>query len=246
MSKSKPLAYVMSDDRVTVLIAGRPVTVNKSSGNFPKVCQAIREDDWDNVAKLADTATLIRSFSEGKLKVKDNRVYYDDTECTGYIVDKILKFVKEGIDAHPLLCFLSKLMENPSKRCVDQLFKFLEHGNMPVDPDGDFYAYKAVTSNWKDKHSGKFDNKLGKTVKMTRNQVDDDPKVACSHGLHVGSLGYVKSFAGGNDKILIVKVNPKDVVAVPKKEDSKLRCCKYKVISEFTDPLPDTTYGTTK
>jgi len=36
------------------------------------------------------------------------------------------------------------------------------------------------------------------------------------------------------DKIVIVKINPKDVVSVPDYDTRKLRCCKYKVIDEYS------------
>lgn len=69
--------------------------------------------------------------------------------------------------------------------------------------------------------------------------------VGCGHGLHVGAFDYAKSYGGidldddegGNgNKLMICKVNPRDVVSVP--TDSrfqKLRCCRYEVVSEFED-----------
>jgi hypothetical protein len=72
--------------------------------------------------------------------------------------------------------------------------------------------------------------------------VQDDPENACSHGLHAGTIEYVKCFGEVNDKIIIVKINPKDVVSVPSHETTKLRCCKYEVVQEYTDLLPRSVY----
>ena len=133
-------------------------------------------------------------------------------------------------------------MSNPSKSCVDQLYEFLENKNLPIDEDGDFYAYKAVKSNWMDKHSGTISNKIGETVEIARNKVDDNPRNDCSYGLHVGSIEYVRGFGNPDDKYVIVKVNPADAVAVPSYDTRKMRCCKYIVVEEFVDALPSTTY----
>ena len=185
-------------------------------------------------------------MTKGKITVENNKVIYEGEECHGVIVDRILAFVKEQIDATPLLNFLEKLMSNPSKNCVDQLYQFLEHKNLPIDPDGDFYAYKAVRSNWMDKHTGTIRNKIGDIVEIKRNKVDDNPRNDCSYGLHVGSIEYVRSFGSADDKYLIVKVNPADAVAVPSYDTKKMRCCRYEVVEEFIDVLPETVYTSAK
>jgi hypothetical protein len=53
-------------------------------------------------------------------------------------------------------------------------------------------------------------------------------------------LEYASSFGNRNSHLLIVEINPSDVVSVPKDSDcQKLRTCKYKVIAEYTQKLPD-------
>ena len=65
----------------------------------------------------------------------------------------------------------------------------------------------------------------------------------CSSGLHVGSLSYSGPggwYNSGDDKIVIVKVNPADAVSVPSDHGaSKLRVCKYEVIGEYEKDLDD-------
>jgi hypothetical protein len=115
---------------------------------------------------------------------------------------------------------------------------------MPIDPDGDFYAYKAVKEDFTDKHTGKIDNSVGQVVTVRRNMVDDNPDNACSYGLHAGSFNYVRGFAQLGDNIIIVKINPKDVVSVPNHNTTKLRCCRYEVTELCEGLLPQTTYST--
>ena len=83
-------------------------------------------------------------------------------------------------------------MANPSRRATEELYRFLEHKSMPLTPEGNFLAYKGVTSDFKDCYSRKFDNSVGQTLTMIRNQVCDDANVGCSDGFHAGSYEYAK------------------------------------------------------
>jgi len=145
--------------------------------------------------------------------------------------------------------FLENLMQNPSARGVSETYWFLENYGLPITDDGCFLAYKAVRSDYTDIYSGKFLNSVGSVVSMPRNMVDDNYGVDCSKGLHVGALDYVVGYghfvkgevrsANGN-RLLIVKVNPKDVVSVPKYEGhTKMRVCEYTVASEILDVVKE-------
>jgi hypothetical protein len=127
---------------------------------------------------------------------------------------------------------MHNLMANPSARAVSELYGFLEKGGMPITPDGYFLAYKKVRANYKDCHSGTMDNSVGKVVQMERNAVNDDKDITCSHGLHFCSRSYLDHFGG--DRIVIVKINPADVVSIPSDyNDAKGRACRYEVIGEL-------------
>ena len=80
---------------------------------------------------------------------------------------------------------------------------------------------------------------------MQRARVDDDRRHSCSNGLHVGAIGYVNSFGYGEDKVVIVKVNPKDVVSVPLDSScQKCRVCEYVVLREFDHVFEKPLYDT--
>jgi hypothetical protein len=78
---------------------------------------------------------------------------------------------------------------------------------------------------------------------MERRFVNDDFANACSGGLHVGSLEYALGWAGVGGRVVIVSVDPADVVTVPTHETTKLRVCSYTVVGEYTQKLPDTYSG---
>jgi hypothetical protein len=131
-------------------------------------------------------------------------------------------------------------MENPSMQSQKELYDFLEHEHLPITEDGHFLAYKAVRNDYKDKYRGTFDNSVGQVVKMQRAKVDDDRARGCSDGLHAGALNYVAGYGSveSGDRIVIVKINPRDVVSVPSDCNcEKLRTCRYEVVGEYQGEL---------
>ena len=81
-------------------------------------------------------------------------------------------------------------------------------------------------------YKGEYDNTPGRIVEMPREMVDPVRGNTCSQGLHVAAFKYAHSdYGNGEGHLLEVKVNPRDVVAVPPDYDNqKMRVCKYKVI----------------
>ena len=72
---------------------------------------------------------------------------------------------------------------------------------------------------------------------MPRNAVDEDKERTCSYGLHFCSIQYLPSFSDSDGgKTMIVKINPKDVVAIPADyNNTKGRTCRYEVVAEYKD-----------
>lgn len=137
-------------------------------------------------------------------------------------------------------------MLNPSHRAVQELYSFLETGSMALTEDGYFLTYKKIRENWTDIHSGTFDNSIGAKPYMPRNMVDENSEKTCSNGLHVCSYDYLSHFGGcDSNRVVLCKVNPKDVVAIPKDySNTKMRVCEYEVLQEVGkthDILKDTT-----
>ena len=182
-----------------------------------------------NVEEYFNKPQLKRFSSQG------GNVLFDEEILPQPLVERYYDMVNDGYDVTSLVNFMKRLEKNPSRNSVRQLFNFLEHKNIPIDEDGYFLAYKAIRSHWKDIYSGKIDNSVGNTVTMKRALVDEDPSSHCSYGLHVGSIEYVHWYKQGDSRIVICKVDPADVVAVPTDHSAqKVRTCKYEVLQEFT------------
>jgi len=231
------LPYTLTSTSITVLIKGIPKVIDKSHANFKKVVEAVLAGDEALVLQLSDVGSAINAFGNGRVKIVDGVALFEGKEVENYAVDKIIEFMHLGLPVEPIIAFLENLMSNPSYRAVQGLYKFLEIGQMPLTEDGYFLAYKKVSENFLDIYSGTFDNSVGKTCKMDRNTVDEDPNRTCSNGLHVCSYEYLANFGNyKTDKVVIVKINPKDVVSIPTDyNNTKMRVCQYEVIQDVTE-----------
>lgn len=236
-------------------IDARPVSVPNDHPKFQKMVDAVKSgtataeelmDILEEEKRKIEESLRLAAEEEAKekkkhdgslsenLSIQDGILRYKDEVLDLYVAKKLMDMIREGFSVKPMVNFIEKLMLNPSRRAVHDLYRFLEHGNMPLTPEGDFIAYKAIREDWKDIHSGTMDNSIGAVVKMSRNRVDENPNNTCSHGLHVCSFSYLPHFAHANGHIVEVAVNPADVVAIPADyNNTKMRVCQYTVLREY-------------
>lgn len=224
--------HVMTDTSVTINIKGKVFTFTDAHPNWNSIRSAIRNRKWQRVEKLVDIVRSIRKFSHGRVDVKNGQVFFKGKPLHNVITARIIKLQHEGAPFRPLVRFLDNLMKNPLQSAIDELYLFLEHGDLPLTPDGHFLAFKKVRDDYKDVHSGTYNNSVGKTVRMKREECDTDRNNTCSYGLHFCSESYLSQFGGA--RTVIVKINPKDVVAIPSDyNNAKGRTCAYKVVGEL-------------
>jgi len=228
-------AMIRTAEGITVIIDSVPYIVSNSHVNYDKIVLSIKEKEYHKIHDLVNISKSIESFGGARLEVKQGVVKFDGKELHGCIVDSILSLMRDGFDIRPIEAFLENLSLNPSHRAVTELYGFLEYGKLPITEDGCFLTYKKVRRDFKDIHSGTFDNSVGKVCEMPRNKVDDVSTNTCSTGLHVCSYEYTKSFGGPDSRLVLCKVNPRDVVSIPVDyNNTKMRCCRYEVVADIT------------
>ncbi len=240
---SVPFMWV--DGNLTVILKNKAHQVIPDHTNYKLILEALPTATEDELLELVDIEKAVASFSDGQVSIVNGKVMFEGEEVHGSISKRIIEFMSKGLPFEPLVKFLENLMENPSMQSQQELYDFLEHENLPITEDGCFLAYKAVNSDFKDKWKGTFDNKVGQVCEMRRAKVDDNRKVGCSQGLHAGALNYVANYGNvdAGDNIVIVKINPEDVVSVPSDCNcEKLRTCKYEVVGLYQGELPKPLY----
>ena len=230
------------DGYITIFINGEQHTIRASAPNFDKAKSLFINSDWDNLLFEMNPSLRFKSLyaKYEAVEVKDGQVFVNGDAIHEVDANRILGFMSEGADCVPIFKFITRLQNNPSKRAVDELYKFLQHKNLPLTESGTFLAYKAVRDDYTDKHTGKFFNGVGEVLEMPRNKVDDDKNVGCSYGFHAGTLKYATEFMGGYGHLMVVEIDPADVVSIPVDcEFQKLRTCKYKVVYEYEGALDE-------
>lgn len=231
--------YIITTDAIVVVIDGRSHTIFRTNAHYQQLITAIKAKDVDAVRRNVSLASAINSFGKGKVFVKNGVVWFNNAPVHSIVSTHIIRMMSEGFDVNPIVNFLDNLMSNPSNTAVDELYLFLENAKMPITPDGHFLAYKRVRNDYKDIYTGKFDNSPGLTVEMPRNQVDDRRYNTCSRGLHFCAESYLPHYGvGPGNSVVLVKINPADVVSIPSDyANAKGRCSKYVVISDVTDKV---------
>ena len=239
---SKRVSWSITDQNVVVNYDGETHIVKRTDALADRLIRAVKEQRLQEIPSLVSAAKRIETFSKGAFVVKDGRVMVNGVPAPEVLSNKIIRFSSEGLPFQPLLRFAEKLSLNPSFRAVNELYQFLEKNDHPLTENGNFIAYKRVRGNFKDIHSGTFDNSVGKTLEVPRNQVDEDSSRTCSYGLHVANWDYAHtqfaSYDRDSDVMLEVEVNPADVVAIPTDyNQSKMRVCRYVVLGVVTTPF---------
>ena len=234
-----------TDGFLTVVVDGKQHTILASNPLFASAVSAFQIKDFDALMLALDPSRKFLNLyaKYEQIEVKDGTVFVDGDAIQSVVADRIINFLADGVDCLPIFKFITRLQLNPSKRAVDELYTFLEHKHLPVTETGTFLAYKAVRNDYTDKHTGKFFNGVGEVLSMPRNKVDDDKNVGCSYGFHAGTLRYASEFASGNDKLVLVEIDPADVVSIPTDcQFQKLRTARYKVVAEYERPLDEHVY----
>jgi hypothetical protein len=202
-----------------------------------------------------ETIKGIQKLSE-RVHFKNGSLYFDGDLLDNAISKHIARMIQQGDDAyHSFVRFLENLALNPSGRARRELFAWVNQANLTITADGRFLAYKGVQNVadnlsvtrgvetvWVNgvEHVGYIPNPIGAIVEMARSEVDDNKNTACSRGLHAGTHSYANGFGS---KLLLVAINPRDVVSVPKDASfRKLRICRYEVLELGSSQIEDTTY----
>ena len=216
-------------------------TVSKTNPNYSKIKIALKDPatTTEEMANLVSPAASIQKQIDSEdyngIQILNGVLLYEGEEVIGSLATRIVRLYAEGFPLEPLGKFAERLWNNPDPRVRAELDLFLEACDLPITPDGYFLAYKKVRANYTDIHSGTFDNSIGKTPSMPRDQVDNDRNRTCSRGLHFCSKSYLPQFGGSSGyRVMVVKVSPEDVVAIPSDyKNAKGRVCKYEVVGEI-------------
>jgi len=239
------IAYTITPSSVNLLLHGRMRTLNSTHPNFSAVREALKNyglygaspELEARIADLVDIPQFIAKVTAGRVKVGDNAVYFDDKEVHGVIAKRLLGMLGQGFNISPLARFLDRLMSNPIPTAADELYLWMEQSELPLTDDGCFLAFKKVKDDYKSYHDGQTDNSIGsKLPLLSEDRYDTDRRRTCSSGYHFCSFNYLHSYYGDKGRVVICKIAPEDVVAIPHGyNNAKGRAKTYEIIGEVPE-----------
>ena len=198
---------------------------------FPK---NIVNDELKIVSK--EFKTLSINEENGKVFVK-----YKNNLITGVLVDRLIALYKQGFPIEYYEKFVENVYASQNFVLVNELQLFFnKHKDFPLTEDGAFLAYRKVDENYMSYHANPDGthnrNMIGDIVEQPRYEVDPDRNNTCAKGLHFCAKSYLPEYYGNQGRVMIVKIFPYDVVAIPSDySNAKGRCCRYEVIAEADD-----------
>lgn len=199
-------------------------------------------------------------FLSGSLTIRGGKIFFGENRLEEALANHMLSLLdgntpKDEKVWRSYVKFLDNMFQNASEDIRNQLFRWMEYENKAgngfgITEDGCIVGYKGCQGTILEpmskftghaivdgvEYNGHIPNKVGSVVQMPRSAVTADPAVGCSQGLHVGTRDYAVRWA---PVLLLVKVNPRDVVSVPYEcESQKMRVCEYTVL-KVTDASED-------
>jgi len=234
---------------ITAIVAGKSYVIDKTHVNYSQCLEAVRNNDEKSFVKVNNVSSAIENYMDDNVKIVKNKIYHKGKEINNKVCDRILSQMKMGLPSKNLVNFLGRLLLNPSMKSKNELFGFIEDRKMPICEDGCFVGFKSVerrvddnnnVTYW-DWYSGLIENTPETLIeRIPRNEVDDDLEKDCSFGYHVGNYKYASTFhdKDKNQRILVVKVDPADVVAAPPASE-KLRTTFYEILRIHEGLMPD-------
>ncbi len=218
--------------------------IDTSHQSYSKILSILNSNDYINqyneLLSLANPTNALRQYCSdnttvNNISIEDGEIVYNGQTLHNCLSDRILELYNNGYPFKPMLKFLENVMTSKSYRAINELYKFLEHKNLPITSDGCFIGYKKVRDDYLDFYTGTISNKIGDKPSMKREDVNDNCNQGCSQGYHIGTLQYAANdFHPNQGHVMLCKVNPKDVVSVPIDCNcQKVRVCAYEVIGEL-------------
>lgn len=212
-------------DNVIKLSHNRKVhTIQRSHQNYEEIVEALKGGKFDEAyvlfkAQKGNTPNVLNKVVE-KMSDKAGINHFQEA----YVASRLHGFKKEALEL-----FFDNVAKNPNPVSVSAFANFLSACRMPITDRGTFLAYRRCNSSYKDKHTGKFDNRPGTVCRMPRKSCDANQNETCSTGFHVCNFNYLGHFGNSSEPVLVVEIRPQDVVAVPPDYNlSKMRTASFR------------------
>ena len=233
--------YFKDDNQLTVYFAdGNSAVWQNSNPQFGKVLDLCQSNNWIKIEMLHNQA---KTLLNNKAYIQDNNLIIEKEQSTVTIGLKdspneeckdVISFIKllknKGVidtEIESIKPFLKNMFKNPFIDAVHEIYEYCKAMDFEITEDGCFLAYKYVNKDLTSCYDNTTKHAIGKYTEVS--VFDTNRRNECSQGLHFCAKSYLDCCS--SNTIIIVKVNPKDVVSIPLDYDfAKGRCKRYMMV----------------
>jgi hypothetical protein len=202
---------------------GQPITVEIEQFSLAKAIEQATNGAVKVEEKIEEGVSKV-ALQIGNKSIAETKTLADHIERAAY----------EGSPG------LGKFLEEYAKvdhlSTSDEVLRFMEKVDLPLADDGCIILYKFLDKHptkagyYVDHHTKKVEQRIGSRVYMELADYSKS-RAECASGLHVCA----KDYGQYGSEVLLVKVRPTDVVAVPDHESSKMRVLAYHIVARLND-----------
>ena len=230
--------YFKSEDKISVVTAdGSVCEWTFTNPQFQKICDMAEAENWIEIERFTQTEKKVLKSDklnlnkEGNLEVTDRKGKFEVDSSDKFV--QLCNILKQNGSTDetlkPVIPFLKKVAENFYINATHELYDYCRNMDFSITPNGNILAFKAVNRNMKAKYDNKTEYKLNEYT--STDVFDTNRDEYCSQGLHFCARNYLGGFADTNDIILILEIDPRDIVSIPSDNHfTKGRCKKCKVV----------------
>ncbi|RTL02947.1 MAG: hypothetical protein EKK57_00780 [Proteobacteria bacterium] len=218
------MTHLITNSSVTVFSNYRPYTADKTHPNFTQIINKLRADTFHpSDISLFDLSREVPTVI-GNLVISRNGVEFVNpntdvrTKIHGTIADRILENWQNGFEIFGLANFLGKLLKNPYKVVIDNLYTYLEKYKLAIDDDGDIVGIKAINPDYTSIFKPSFRYFSNGIISEPLSELETNPLASTGRGLYFGFEQFVFGFGRPDSLVIAVKVNPAHIIGIP--EDS--------------------------
>jgi transcriptional regulator with PAS, ATPase and Fis domain len=228
--------YFSDDNTVTVYFSNGDIAIwKKDTGAYDSVLEMCKNKEWIKIETMFRINKMIMTnnttIDKNNNIVVNNTVIEEDTNSLTRLIATLKKKGVVDTDIEKVKPFLMNCIQNEYIDAIHELYEYCKAMDFEITEDGCFLAYKNVNEDYTSVYDNKTKHTIGKIT--TVDTFDTSRTNTCSMGLHFCSKSYLSSYGGA--KTIIVKINPKDVVAIPiDYNNTKGRCKQYVMVGEIS------------
>ncbi len=236
------MLYFDNGDSVSVVFedTGDTYTFYKEQTDLNEIIRLVNEDNYVAVRAMCNLTKMIVESNECEMfetymLIDESKVDYDFNEFTKFFEVIQKKYGNVKVSTETLKPLLLNILLNPFINCKQELYDYCSNLDFEFTTDGCILAYKVLRDDYTSFHPNLHGEHLLHTFgkELVEPDFDNDRTNVCSKGLHFCAKDYIRSYSSSG-KVIIVKVNPRDIVAIPTDYNFKKgRCIKYTPICDY-------------